>query len=104
MNLQPPKIQLNEGEKVLAEHEPGPWDVVYGAAEVIEYLGDEMYVVHYDGETETEIVRRKRYWPIFPLQGSCVHRHPVSSPTSYHAYMALWTHLYRFESTWRIVF
>mmetsp|Transcript_14520 Transcript_14520/g.40367 ORF Transcript_14520/g.40367 Transcript_14520/m.40367 type:complete len:1336 (-) Transcript_14520:1047-5054(-) len=58
MNLQPPKIQLNEGEKVLAEHEPGPWDVVYGAAEVIEYLGDEMYEVHYDGETETEAISR----------------------------------------------
>eukprot|EP00536_Pseudo-nitzschia_multiseries_P003195 jgi/Psemu1/322908/estExt_fgenesh1_pg.C_470035 len=58
MNVQPPKIQLKEGERVLAEHEPGPWDVIYGDAVVKEYLGDEMYDVLYDGDTELETISR----------------------------------------------
>jgi hypothetical protein len=58
MNVQPPKMRLDEGERVLAEHEPGPWDVVYGGAVVDEYVGDEMYAVIYDDDSEPEIINR----------------------------------------------
>lgn len=58
MNIKAPKTQLEKGEKVLAEHQPGPWDVVYGDAVVEEYLGDEMYDVLYDGESELDEISR----------------------------------------------
>eukprot|EP00532_Pseudo-nitzschia_australis_P004846 CAMPEP_0168188090 /NCGR_PEP_ID=MMETSP0139_2-20121125/15423_1 /TAXON_ID=44445 /ORGANISM="Pseudo-nitzschia australis, Strain 10249 10 AB" /LENGTH=1330 /DNA_ID=CAMNT_0008110427 /DNA_START=98 /DNA_END=4090 /DNA_ORIENTATION=- len=58
MNVQPPKTQLDEGERVLAEYQPGPWDVQYGDAVVEKYLGDEIYSVLYDGDEEPEPIRR----------------------------------------------
>lgn len=58
MNIQPPKTRLAEGELVLAEHEPGPWDIVYGGAVIQKYLGDEMYSVLYDGDKMPEDINR----------------------------------------------
>ena len=60
MNIQPPKMRLDEGERVLAEHQPGPWDVEYGGAVVDEYLGDEMYSVIYDGDSEPVTINRNQ--------------------------------------------
>lgn len=58
LSLQPPKMELDKGERVLAEIEPGPWDAVYGEATVESYLGDEKYSVLYDGEDEVETITR----------------------------------------------
>ncbi len=58
MSLQPPKMRLDEDERVLAEHEPGPWDAVYGGATVESYLGNEMYSVVYDDYDEPEPISR----------------------------------------------
>jgi len=58
LNMQPPKMQLDEGERVLAEHEPGPWNMEYGGAVVDEHEGDEMYSVIYDGYSEPETISR----------------------------------------------
>jgi len=58
MNIQPPKVRLDEGERLLAEHQPGPWDIMYGGAVVVEYLGDEKYHVLYDGDSEPETINR----------------------------------------------
>ena len=60
MNVQPPKTRLDKGESVLAEHEPGPWDVKYGGAVVQEYLDDEMYLVLYEGDEFPEPISRSQ--------------------------------------------
>ncbi len=58
MSLQPPKMRLADEERVLAEHEPGPWGAVYGGATVLKFLGNEKYTVLYDGEILPETISR----------------------------------------------
>jgi len=53
MALQPPKTGLEIGEEVLAMDEPGPWDMVYVLATVVDILEDEEleedYLLRYQG-------------------------------------------------------
>jgi hypothetical protein len=58
LTLQPPKTSLKVGEEVLAEHEPGPWNMKYGHAIVRGKTPDGGYLVQYDREENVESITR----------------------------------------------
>jgi len=60
MHVQPPKTRLDEGEPVLVEHQPGPWDIKYGKAVVQKYLGNEVYSVLDDRKKMPEPISRSQ--------------------------------------------
>jgi len=60
MNVQTPKTRLDEGEPVLVEHQPGPWDIKYGKAVVQKYLGNEVYSVLDERKKRPEPISRSQ--------------------------------------------
>jgi Spermine/spermidine synthase domain len=58
MALLPPKTPVELEERILAEHEPGPWDMRYGGAVVKRVIDNDTYSVLYDGEEIEDVITR----------------------------------------------
>jgi hypothetical protein len=58
MKLQPPKTPLELGEEILAEIEPGPWDMQYANAVVMRVFEDDTYAVQYYRSATVHVIGR----------------------------------------------
>lgn len=56
--LLPPKTPVEVEERILAENEPGPWDMEYSGAVVKKVLDSENYSVLYDGDNNEVVISR----------------------------------------------
>mmetsp|Transcript_7834 Transcript_7834/g.19536 ORF Transcript_7834/g.19536 Transcript_7834/m.19536 type:complete len:1438 (-) Transcript_7834:738-5051(-) len=67
MAISPPKTPVEVEERILAEHEPGPWDMRYGGAVVKRAIDKDNYAIVYDGDETEDIVSRSQIRKFSPV-------------------------------------